>query len=69
MRTEKEIKDMIANIEEVFPEGKEVSMHNPINAYHIGVLAGLKSAVGDYESFVEMGMEDFMRTQFTEAGV
>ena len=65
MRTEKEIRDMIAYIEEIYPEGKEVSMYNPINAYHLGTLAGLKSAVGDYPSFVEVDLEEFMNSTFT----
>ena len=67
MRTEKEIRDMITFVEDIYPEGKDASMSNPIVAYELGILAGLKSAVGDYPSFMEIDLEDFMNSTFTSA--
>ena len=64
MRTEKEIQAMIDNLEEFYPEGMAVG-YNPISNYNIGIIAGLKSALGEYPSFAEIDFEDFMKANFT----
>lgn len=65
MRTEKEIQAMIDNLEEAYPEGMAAGA-NPISNYCIGILAGLKSALGEYPSFAEIDMEDFMESIFNQ---
>ena len=58
---------MIDSIEEVYPEGREISVTGlmaPIHMYQLGVLAGLKSALGEYPSFVEIDLEEFMESVF-----
>lgn len=65
MRTEKEIQIMIDHIEETYPENENDPIgSNPIKAYQLGILAGLKSATGEYPSFAEIDMEDFMTSTF-----
>ena len=65
MRTEQEIQAMIKNIEESYPNiGDEAIGYNPIKAYTFGIYAGLKSALGEYESFVELDLKDFMKSTF-----
>lgn len=65
MRTEKEIQLMIELIEECYPENEDEPIgFNPIRAYQLGILAGLKTATGEYPSFIEIDMEDFMRSNF-----
>ncbi len=64
MRSEKEIQAMIDQIEEVYPEGMAAG-YNPISNYNIGIIAGLKSALGEYPSFAEIDFEDFMRANFS----
>jgi len=67
MRTEKEIRAMIANIEESYPNiGNEAIGYNPVKAYSFGIYAGLKSALGEYESFAEMDLEAFMESTFNQ---
>ena len=63
MRTEKELRREIEEIEIVYPPGKMVGA-NPIGNYNLGVLAGLKMALGKYPSYIEMGMEDFYNSTF-----
>ena len=58
---------MIAYLEQIYPEDETVSMGNPITAYHLGTLAGLKAAVGDYPSFLEMDWEAFCKNNFEQA--
>ena len=65
MRDEKEIQIMIDIIEEIYPENESEPIgFNPIKAYQLGILAGLKSATGEYPSFFEMDLEDFMRSNY-----
>ena len=65
MRTEKEIQLMIDLIEECYPENEDEPIgFNPVRAYQLGILAGLKAATGEYPSFMEMDMTDFMRSNF-----
>lgn len=65
MRTEKEIQLMIGILEEVYPENENEAIgFNPVRAYQLGILAGLKTATGEYPSFLEMNLEDFMRSNF-----
>ena len=67
MRTEKEILAMIENIETSYPNiENEAIGYNPMRAYHFGVYAGLKSALGEYESFAELDLEEFMRSTFNQ---
>lgn len=63
MRSEKEIKDMIDYLEEAYPPDIAAG-YNPISNYNIGIIAGLKSALGEYPSFVEIDLEDFMKSTF-----
>lgn len=56
---------MIANLEEAYPEGMAAGI-NPISNYSIGIIAGLKSDLGEYPSFAEIDFEDFMRANFTQ---
>lgn len=63
MRTEKEIQAMIDHLEEAYPEDMAAG-YNPISNYNIGIIAGLKSALGEYPSFVEIDLEDFMKSTF-----
>ncbi len=65
MRTKKEIVAMIAELEEFYPEGVQAGF-NPISNYNIGVLAGLKLALGEYPSFIEINLEDFMNSTFNK---
>jgi len=64
VRTERELLDMINFIEAAYPEGKPTNMNNPIVAYEIGILAGLKAAIGEYESFNEMNWQEFVESTF-----
>ena len=57
---------MIRFLEEAYPEGTPAG-YNPISNYNIGIIAGLKSALGDYPSFAEIDLEDFMNSIFTSA--
>jgi len=63
MRTEEEIRRDIEELERDYPPGKMV-YGDPIGNYNLGVLAGLKVALGDYPSFVEMGLEEFYKATF-----
>ena len=65
MRTEKEIRVMIAFLEEAYPPTMAAG-YNPISNYNIGIIAGLKSALGDYPSFAEIDLEDFMKSTFNQ---
>ena len=67
MRTDQEVQAMIDFIEEAYPEGQEVNMNNPIAAYELGILAGLKSAIGQYESFNEINWQDFVEFTFQQS--
>lgn len=67
MRTEKEIQAMIKNIEQTYPNIENESIgYNPMKAYHFGVYAGLKSSLGEYESFAEIELEEFMNSTFNQ---
>ena len=67
MRTEKEIRRMLENIEESYPDIENSSIgYNPMKAYHYGVYAGLKSALGEYESFAELDLEEFINSTFNQ---
>ena len=67
MRAENEIRIMIETIEEVYPDNENEPIGwNPLKAYQIGILAGLKTAIGEYPSFAEIDLEEFMRFQFNE---
>jgi len=63
VRTEKEIRRDIEELERDYPPGNMV-YGDAIGNYCIGVLAGLKVALGDYPSFVEMEMEEFIKLTF-----
>lgn len=63
MRSEEEIRRSIENIEVDYPPGKMVG-GDPIGNYNLGVLAGLKVALGDYPSFIEVEMEEFFKNTF-----
>ena len=67
MRSTQEVQDMIDFIEEAYPEGKQANMNNPIVAYELGILAGLKSAKGDYESFNEINWQDFVEFTYNQS--
>ena len=68
MRTEKELRREIEEIEKDYPPGKMV-WGDPIGNYNLGVLAGLKMALGEYPSYIEMGMEDFYKSTFPNSEV
>ena len=63
MRSESELRACIENIEAIYPPGKMV-WGDPIGNYNLGILAGIKVALGDYPSFVEMDMEEFIKLTF-----
>lgn len=63
MRSEKEISRTIEAIEVVYPPGRIV-WGNPIGNYNLGILAGLRIALGEYQSPVEMDMQEFFEKTF-----
>ncbi len=67
MRTEKELQSMIDCIKETYPniDNKAIGS-NPIRAYHDGFYAALKVALGEFESFAELNLEDFMESTFNK---
>jgi len=67
MRTEKELRLQVEDIEKDYPPGKMV-WGNPIGNYNLGVLAGLKIALGEYPTYSELGMEDFYKNTFPNSG-
>jgi len=63
LRPVSELRACIEVLEKIYPPGKRVGV-NPVGNYCLGTLAGLKVALGDYPSFVEMDMEDFIKLTF-----
>ena len=68
MRTEKELRSQVEDIEKDYPPGKMV-WGDPIGNYNLGVLAGLKIALGEYPTYSELGMEDFYKSTFPNVEV
>jgi len=63
VRTEAELKACIEKIEEIYPPGKLV-YGDAVGNYCLGTLAGLKVAIGEYPTFAEMDLEEFLEVTY-----